>query len=59
MRELVVLHELAHARTPGNHDWRFCQEELSLVEKMMGIEASFILKIIMMENGVDIFGTEE
>lgn len=59
MREMVVLHELAHARTFGeNHNWRFCQEELSLVERMMGIEASFILKILMMENGVDIFGTE-
>lgn len=43
--EAVVLHEMAHAATPGaGHNWPFAAAFLSLVQTFMGKEAAKVLK---------------
>jgi putative metallohydrolase (TIGR04338 family) len=55
MRQLVVLHELAHARTRYDQDAHgpaFAQAFLDLVLQEMGPEAHFLLQAMFHENGV-------
>lgn len=51
MRELVVLHELAHARTAGGHGREFVREFADLARRFMGPEAGLILTILLSDNG--------
>jgi len=53
MREVVVLHELAHAMSDleENHGQQFMINMLDLVEKMMGDEARLMLTIMFHERG--------
>jgi putative metallohydrolase (TIGR04338 family) len=45
MRELVVLHELAHHLSPGvEHGPEFVRVMLALVEELVGAEAGFLLR---------------
>ena len=53
LRELVVLHELAHHLDPGNgHGPTFATTFLDLVGEVMGPEAAFLLRTAMHECGV-------
>jgi putative metallohydrolase (TIGR04338 family) len=57
LRQLVVLHEVAHALTrydPDAHGPAFVSAFLSLVLQEMGPEAHFLLAAMFYENGVDI-----
>lgn len=52
LRELVVLHELAHHLTPGQgHDGEFCEAFVFLAETVIGPEAGFLLRVALHENG--------
>ncbi|MFC9788026.1 TIGR04338 family metallohydrolase [Rhodococcus sp. NPDC127528] len=57
LRELVVLHELAHHLEPAGaelapHGPEFVGRYLTLVEEILGGEAAFVLRTTMAENGV-------
>jgi putative metallohydrolase (TIGR04338 family) len=53
LRQVIVLHELAHKDTHG-HGPEFCTRFLNLVQQEMGPEAHFLLRAMFYENGVDI-----
>ncbi|TQF67098.1 TIGR04338 family metallohydrolase [Rhodococcus spelaei] len=57
LRELVVLHELAHHLEPAGvdlapHGPEFVGRYLTLVEEILGSETAFVLRTTMAENGV-------
>ena len=53
MRELVVLHELAHHLTPStDHGPAFVTALLDLVEQIVGPEAGFLLRSALLDAGV-------
>ena len=58
MREVVLLHEIAHASAPTQthgtdwHNKTFRREFARLVGLMMGPEGQFILSVLMMEMGL-------
>ncbi|GAA4476206.1 TIGR04338 family metallohydrolase [Rhodococcus olei] len=57
LRELVVLHELAHHLEPDGaglapHGPEFVDRYLVLVEEILGGEAAFVLRTVFVENGV-------
>jgi putative metallohydrolase (TIGR04338 family) len=56
MREMVILHELAHhlAGTGCGHDARFADALVSLVTGVMGDEAGFLLRALFYDEGVKI-----
>jgi len=57
LRELVVLHELAHHLTPEaapHHGPDFVANVLALVAELIGPEAEFLLRTTYLENGVDL-----
>lgn len=55
MRASVLLHEIAHHRSPGHrHGPTFCAEFLALISQEMGPEAHFLLSVLYLENGVRI-----
>ena len=57
LRELVVLHELAHHLTDASaphHGPTFVSNLLTLVAELMGPEAEFLLRTTYLENGVEI-----
>ena len=57
LRELVVLHELAHhleSGTPPPHGPAFVTTMLALVEELVGPEAEFLLRTAYLENGVSL-----
>jgi putative metallohydrolase (TIGR04338 family) len=53
MRELVVLHELAHHLTPDDpgHGAQFVGALLTLVAEIIGPEAALVLQAALHENG--------
>ncbi|MFC4603069.1 TIGR04338 family metallohydrolase [Rhodococcus kronopolitis] len=59
LRELVVLHELAHHLEPSGaelapHGPEFVGRYLALVDGILGGEAAFVLRTTMLENGVTV-----
>jgi putative metallohydrolase (TIGR04338 family) len=55
MRELVVLHELAHHLRPdAGHGPEFAAQLLELVEELVGAEAAFLLRSSFLDAGVQI-----
>ena len=54
LREIVVLHELAHHLSPlgTHHGPEFAQTFLDLVEGILGPEAGFLFRTILLDNGV-------
>ncbi|MCW2497065.1 TIGR04338 family metallohydrolase [Jatrophihabitans sp.] len=54
LRELVVLHEVAHHLVPGtpSHGPGFVAAVLVLVGELLGPEAEFLLRTTYLENGV-------
>ena len=55
MRELVVLHELAHHLTGGaDHGPQFVAMLLELVEQLVGAEAGFLLRSALLDAGVSV-----
>lgn len=57
MRELVLLHELAHHLTPAHraaHGAEFTDTHLTLVSELVGPEAGLLLRTTMHEAGVRI-----
>lgn len=57
LRELVVLHELAHHFTDGSlpmHGSDFVANLLVLVAELLGPEAEFLLRTTYLENGVTV-----
>jgi putative metallohydrolase (TIGR04338 family) len=53
MRELVVLHELAHHLTPGDqHGSAFVATFVELVAELVGTEAAFLLRSALLDAGV-------
>ncbi|QCB49426.1 TIGR04338 family metallohydrolase [Rhodococcus sp. PAMC28707] len=59
LRELVVLHELAHHLQPevsglASHGGEFVDRFVTLVGEIIGQEAGFVLRATMAENGVRI-----
>lgn len=57
MRELVLLHEIAHHLTPDNvvaHGPEFTECHLKLVTEIVGPEAGLLLRTAMYESGVRI-----
>ncbi len=58
MRELVVLHELAHHladdNEPAAHGAEFVDRLLSLVGEIVGPEAGFVLRTALHDSGVDL-----
>lgn len=53
MREMVVLHELAHHLADGRgHGSAFTQAEVELVTEYVGIEAGFLLRSMYLMAGV-------
>jgi putative metallohydrolase (TIGR04338 family) len=57
MRELVVLHELAHHLTPGDqHGSAFVAMFAHLVEELIGAEAGFLLRSALLDAGVAMTG---
>ncbi|MEK8074071.1 TIGR04338 family metallohydrolase [Rhodococcoides navarretei] len=57
LRELVVLHELAHHFADENeqqHGGAFVDRYITLVSEIVGFEAGFVLRAMMAENGVRI-----
>lgn len=53
LREMVVLHEIAHAFSPSGHGPKFVQAELALLRLVMGPEVELALRILFDENGVE------
>lgn len=55
MRELVVLHELAHHLTGGaDHGPEFVAMLLELVEELVGTEAGFLLRSALLDAGISL-----
>lgn len=55
MREIVVLHELAHhLATESGHGPNFTEVFVNLVKELMGAEVGFILHSLYMEEGVSV-----
>ena len=59
LRELVVLHELAHHLEPDPygtppHGPEYCGRYLDLVDGIVGAEAAFLLRATMLDCGVAI-----
>ena len=54
MRELVVLHEIAHHLSPGGHGPEFADAFLTLLGAVMGPEVALVLRVIYDDNGVDV-----
>lgn len=54
LREVVLLHEMAHAITPGGHDTTFCNALVHLVSRCMSPEIGLLLTKLYRENGVQI-----
>ncbi|MFN2562101.1 MAG: TIGR04338 family metallohydrolase [Jatrophihabitans sp.] len=55
MRELVVLHELAHHLAPdAGHGPEFAAQLLELVEELVGVEAAFLLRSSFLDAGIPI-----
>lgn len=56
LRELVLLHELAHHLAPGDdeaaHGPAFVDRLLTLVDRVIGPEAALVLRITLADNGV-------
>jgi putative metallohydrolase (TIGR04338 family) len=56
LRELVVLHEVAHHMEPSDdvaaHGPEFCGRYLELVDGIIGSEAAFLLRTTMIDCGV-------
>jgi putative metallohydrolase (TIGR04338 family) len=53
MRELVVLHELAHHLAPADgHGAAFVARLLELVEELVGFEAAFLLRSTLLDSDV-------
>ncbi len=55
LRELVILHELAHHLAPGEepaHGGAFVDRLLALVDGVVGAEAAFLLRVTMLDTGV-------
>ena len=60
MRELVVLHEVAHHLTPGEgHGPPFVAALLELVENLVGAEAGFLLRSALLDTGVTTSATDD
>lgn len=54
MRELVVLHELAHHMAPGaRHGARFAAAELTLFGIVLGPEVELLAQMLFADGGVD------
>lgn len=58
LRELVVLHELAHHLEPDNSDFsshggQFVDRFVTLVSEVIGQEAGFVLRATMHQTGVE------
>ncbi len=56
LRELVVLHELAHHLAPEqpHHGPLFVGTYFELVDGVLGAEAAFVLRVLLLETGVAI-----
>jgi putative metallohydrolase (TIGR04338 family) len=55
MRELVVLHELAHHLAPGQqHGAAFVAVFVHLVRELIGSEAGFLLRSALLDAGVEV-----
>lgn len=59
LRELVVLHEIAHHLEPrpevvAAHGPEFCGRYVELVEGILGPEAGFLLRITLYDSGVSL-----
>jgi putative metallohydrolase (TIGR04338 family) len=55
MRELVVLHEIAHHLAPGHHhDGVFVAAFTDLLGRFVGPEAQFMLTVLSHESGVEV-----
>jgi putative metallohydrolase (TIGR04338 family) len=57
LRELVILHELAHHLADGDdptHGGAFVDRLLALVDGVIGPEAMLLMRITMLDNGVRI-----
>jgi putative metallohydrolase (TIGR04338 family) len=53
MRELVILHELAHHLAPGDaHGAAFVARFVHLVGELIGDEAAFLLRSALLDAGV-------
>ncbi len=57
LRELVVLHELAHHLDPGSdrlaaHGPEYCARYLDLIDGVIGPEAAFLLRVTYLDCGV-------
>jgi putative metallohydrolase (TIGR04338 family) len=54
MRELVVLHELAHHMAPGDkHGPRFATALVDLIDLVMGPQAALAMSLLYRQEGVD------
>ena len=55
LREIVILHELAHAMTTGHgHDSVFCSSLVGLVTRCIGQEAGFLLAVAYEKRGISV-----
>ncbi|GAC1527439.1 MAG: TIGR04338 family metallohydrolase [Marmoricola sp.] len=55
LREMIILHEMAHAATDGvSHDPRFAAEFIKHVRQVIGESVAFLLRDAMYQNGVQI-----
>jgi putative metallohydrolase (TIGR04338 family) len=55
MRELVVLHELAHHLAPdAGHGPAFAAQLLDLIEELVGTEAGFLLRSSFLDVGIQV-----
>lgn len=55
LRELVILHELAHHLAPGAepaHGGAFVDRALTLVDGVVGAEVAFLMRVTMVDTGV-------
>jgi putative metallohydrolase (TIGR04338 family) len=53
MREVVVLHEVAHHLAPGGHGPAFTDAFLTVLGAVMGPEVALVLRVIYDDNKVD------
>lgn len=54
MREVVILHEIAHSLTPAGHGPEWVGTFTDLVSRVVGEEAGFLLRAAMSKRGVQI-----
>lgn len=54
MREVVVLHEIAHSLAPAGHGPEWAGTFIDLVARVIGEEAGFLLRAAMSKRGVQI-----